>query len=198
MKQLVENWRRYLSEADRGLAVVYFGGFKPPHKGHLEVVKEYLAMKDVEKIYIIFGRSVRKSDDGSVIVGDQLSKQAWELYLSSIGSPNNVEIITDFKGSPLAKAASMAFDEELKGMRITAGFTPKEPTYGKRFLDVVRSMERTKGPALAQPITLPAETNVPTISATKLRNALASGDANSVRKMIPDEVSVEEYISLFK
>ena len=120
------------------------------------------------------------------------------MYLSSIGSPNKVEIITGFKGSPLAKAASMAFNEELKGMRITAGFTPKAPSYGKRFIDVVRAIERSKGPPLLQPVSISPNTNVPWISATRLRNALASGDANSIRKMIPDEVSVEEYISLFK
>ena len=35
--------------------VAYFGGFKPPHKGHLAVVEEYLSMPDVLSVYVVYG-----------------------------------------------------------------------------------------------------------------------------------------------
>ena len=46
--------------------VAYFGGFKPPHKGHLAVVEEYLSMPDVLSVYVVYGQKPRSSKDRKV------------------------------------------------------------------------------------------------------------------------------------
>ena len=61
--------------------VAYFGGFKPPHKGHLAVVEEYLSMPDVLSVYIVYGDKVRKSKDNSVTLNAQHAKSIWDLFV---------------------------------------------------------------------------------------------------------------------
>ncbi|HAI41622.1 MAG TPA: hypothetical protein DCM40_27665, partial [Maribacter sp.] len=62
MRKIFENWKTFISEdEEKPLIVAFFGGFKPPHKGHLAVVEDYLSMPDVERVYIIFGQKPRMS-----------------------------------------------------------------------------------------------------------------------------------------
>ena len=126
MKLVMESWRHYLKEQNDPLAVVYFGGFKPPHKGHLAVVEEYLSMPSVEMVYIVFSDSERDSTDGSLILDGRHSQSVWELFLSVTSMPDKVKILPPTSSSPIVAAAELAWLPELSGKRITAGFGAKE------------------------------------------------------------------------
>ena len=70
--------------------VAYFGGFKPPHKGHLAVVEEYLSMPDVQTVYVVYGDKNRLSADGKVILNSNHTKMVWELFISTLDQPERV------------------------------------------------------------------------------------------------------------
>ena len=193
MKKLFENFRNF-TESNKPLVITYFGGFKPPHKGHLAVVEEYLSMPEVEKVYILFGDSPRMSDDGSVVVDGRTSKAVWELLLDTISDSSRVEIVSGFSGNPMVKAAELAWDDKLTGRRISAGYGSKEPEYGERFLKVIKSVENRVGPPVAEPVMVPTKTFVQGVSATKIRNAVASDDMETIAATIPAQVSAQEYI----
>jgi len=180
------------------LVVAFFGGFKPPHKGHLAVVEDYLSMPDVEKVYIVFGQKPRKSSDESVIIDAQDTRAIWNLFLSGIVGGDKVELIESHVGNPVIKAAELAWDESLSGKRITAGFGPKESSYGNMFLKIIDATKKRVGNPIAVPVMVSSNVDVPSVSATMIRDAIASGDVEFIKSAIPNWVNAEEYINLLK
>jgi len=180
------------------LIVVYFGGFKPPHKGHNAVVDEYLTQKGASKVIIMFGPTPRYSEDGTVEIDGNKARQAWDLFTQEY-SPNEVEVITVDSGSPMNAAAELAWDDRFAGYRISPGYSAKEPHYGDRFMGIISSKTGEFGrPPVAIPVLVPAETNIPSVSATKLRNAIASGDVGSIDQMVPSDVNPNDYYNIMR
>ncbi len=199
MRKIFENWKTFLNEDEtEPLVVAFFGGFKPPHKGHLAVVEDYLSMSDVEKVYIIFGPKPRLSSDGSVVIAAEDSKAVWELFLSGIFGSEKVELVESQLANPVIKAAELAWDESLSGRRITAGFGPKESSYGKMFLKIINATQKRVGAPVASPVMVSSNVDVPSVSATMIRDAIANNDIEFVKSAIPHWVDVEEYINLLK
>ena len=59
-------------------AVCYYpGGFKPPHEGHYEVLKDLASRTYITKVIVLIGHSER---DG---ITKEMSKQIWDLYLKT-------------------------------------------------------------------------------------------------------------------
>lgn len=78
-----------LEEADRedkGIIGLYGGGFKPPHKGHYEVLKKLLGK--VDKAIVFIGSGLR---EGIPINQDQ-SEEIWKIYIDASGWGNRVEL----------------------------------------------------------------------------------------------------------
>ena len=199
MRKIFENWKTFISEdEEKPLIVAFFGGFKPPHKGHLAVVEDYLSMPDVERVYVIFGQKPRESSDGSVIIDAQDTREVWNLFLSGIMGGDKVELVEDFTGNPVIKAAELAWDESLSGKRITAGFGPKESSYGNMFLKIIDATKKRVGNPIAVPVMVSSNVDVPSVSATMIRNAIANNDIEFIKSAIPHWVDAEEYINLLK
>tara|TARA_Y100001970_G_scaffold291313_1_gene427972 strand:+ start:1391 stop:1981 length:591 start_codon:yes stop_codon:yes gene_type:complete len=192
----MENWRNFLKEDSTPLVVVYFGGFKPPHKGHVAVVEEYLSMPNVEKVYILFGNSPRKSMDRSVVLDGSHSQQVWNLFKSSMSQPDKVKILPPTSLNTMIAAAEMAWLPELTGKQITAGFGAKEPKYGQSFVRLVDSLSKKKGHPVASPVAVPTKVNLPSISASKIREALAAKDVTFLQSVLPSGVSIDQYINI--
>ena len=197
MEKLFENWRGFAGP-EKPLIVAYFGGFKPPHKGHLEVVQGYLAMPEVEKVYILFGSSTRSSDDGTVVVDDEVSARVWNLFLSVLPDSSKVELIHGFSGNPMTTAAELAWDEKLTNKRLTAGYSAKEPQYGSVFLKVINSVEKKIGPPIAEPVAVSSMSFTKGVSSTNIRNAISQGDMETIRNSIPTGISAEKYVDIIK
>ena len=196
MKSLLENWRRYLKEEKIPLNIVYFGGFKPPHKGHFAVVQEYLSMPEVEHVYILFGNKPRQSTNGSVILSGDDSKNIWDLFIPAMSDPSKVTVLDPVSKNTMIAAAELAWLPKLSGKRISAGFGAKEPKYGKSFVGIVNSLSKKMGPPMATPVAVPTVANVPSVSATKVRDALSQKDVSYLQDVVPDGVSVEDYINI--
>jgi hypothetical protein len=62
-------------QPDKTPSICYYpGGFKPPHEGHYEVVKDLISRPDVTKVIVLIGHSER---DG---ITKEMSKKIWDLY----------------------------------------------------------------------------------------------------------------------
>ena len=175
--------------------VAYFGGFKPPHKGHMAVVEEYLSMPEVEKVYVIFGNSPRVSNDSVVKLTGDHTKSVWDLFVSTLDDPSRVAVMPPVEGNTIVGAAELAWSQP-PGSTITAGYGAKEPEYGSRFINVVRSLQPDRGRPMAAPVMVPTYSNLPSISSTMIRNALASNDTAYLKQVIPDGVCVRDYINI--
>ena len=73
--------------------VAYFGGFKPPHKGHLAVVEEYLSMPDVLSVYVVYGNSARASTDRKIRLNGEHTRSIWDLFISTLDDPTRVKLV---------------------------------------------------------------------------------------------------------
>ena len=88
---MMESFRNYVDSRQADIALVP-GSFKPPHKGHYEMVKQYSSMADSVVVLISSpsAKSERKTKTGTVIT-PELSKQIFDMYVNNL--PNvSVEI----------------------------------------------------------------------------------------------------------
>jgi len=118
-------------------AICYYpGGFKPPHEGHFEVVKELAARSYVTKVIVLIGHKTR---DG---ITKEQSKRIWDLYLATSPMAKvTVRISTD--ASPIKDLFS-AFDDDLELKAYVAGakneveeqdyFTPLQKAFSTRVM----------------------------------------------------------------
>ena len=177
--------------------VAYFGGFKPPHKGHLAVVEEYLSMPDVLSVYVIYGNKTRTSSDRKIKLNAEHTKGVWDLFISTLDNPTRVKLV-EAEGNTLVEAANLAWSPDLAGSTITAGYGAKEPEYGSRFVNIVRSLQADRGIPMATPVMVPTSSNEPSISSTMIRNALATNDVSYLEGVVPLGVCVRDYINILK
>jgi nicotinamide mononucleotide adenylyltransferase len=90
-------------------AICYYpGGFKPPHEGHYEVLRDLVSRTYITKVIVLIGHGER---DG---ITKEMSKQIWDLYLAS--SPMaNVSIQIAKNASPIKDIFGIMNDDlELK------------------------------------------------------------------------------------
>lgn len=180
--------------------VFYPGGFKPPHKGHYEVIKFYQSNPKVDKIFIIFGSSPRPKKASELAGQSQVTQEhtiaIWDLY--GVGG-GNVEFVpvTD-KGGPMRfmYEKMMAADSKYlkpyinKGYSVVIG-TSQKGDDAKRAKQFVNYYERNPD-KLPEGIDVTEGPCCPAIadgdmelSATKFRTAIKNRDVESIKKLIP-------------
>jgi hypothetical protein len=91
----------------------YPGGFKPPHEGHFEVLKDLLSRPYIKKVIILIGH---KDRDG---ITKEMSKAIWDLYVKQDSLPN-VEVRISDDASPIADLFSI-FNDDLTYKAYVAG-----------------------------------------------------------------------------
>ncbi len=164
------------------------GKFKPPHKGHLNMVKHYASVSDSVKILV--SPLARKSSDGSVEFDAEDSIAVWNIYLRDSGL-SNVEVMRSPKTSPVGAAFDFVENQFDKpewaqpGDSIILGASTKGGDEA-RFAGNVQSHAR-EGVVVLDPMAYifnPPE-EMP-FSATDFREDLASG--NDIFRYLPDEV----------
>ena len=75
-----------LLEQESKIVALYGGGFKPPTRGHFEVVKKTLEdHPEIDKFYIVVGSGLRNN------ISQDESTSIWEIYKKYL--PGNVEIV---------------------------------------------------------------------------------------------------------
>ena len=95
----------------------YPGGFKPPHEGHYEVLKDLVARPYITKVIILIGHKTR---DG---ITKEQSKRIWDLYLAAAPMAK-VEVKISENPAPIKDIFSI-MDGDLELQAYVAG-TPED------------------------------------------------------------------------
>jgi len=117
---MIGTFKDYVSR-DADIALVP-GSFKPPHKGHYQMVSIYSGMaKDVVVLISAPGAKSQRATKTGQIITPEMSKKIFELYVTNL--PNvSVEI------SSMPSPVGAAYDalESLGGKRVILGASKKD------------------------------------------------------------------------
>lgn len=179
---------------ERTVAVVP-GAFKPPHKGHLEMVKHYSNKAD--EVFVFISKLPRGgASKGEAEVNFEESKAIWNLYVEAAGL-SNVTVMQkpSENASPMGAAIEFAQNEDNDpnmaqvGDEIIFSASDKldargQPDY-ERF-DAVAKYVRD-GATMAD-----TKSNAAAVfgdySATTFRQALFQRDVETMKRYLPDEL----------
>jgi hypothetical protein len=118
-------------------AICYYpGGFKPPHEGHFEVLKDLASRPYVTKVIVLIGHKTR---DG---ITKEQSKRIWDLYLATSPMAKAIvkisedpspikDIFTDFNNDLELKAYVAGAQDEVEEQNY---FTPLQKAFGTRVM----------------------------------------------------------------
>lgn len=174
-------------KSDRKIAVVP-GSFKPPHKGHYEMIKHYSKLVGPDGKVLVFvstpsAKSERKTPDGKVI-SPELAKQVLEIYCKSLGNVE-VEVIS---GSPVKACYNMG--NRIDSGTLIFGCSKKDNDISQ--FNKIKSYIEENNPDLTviDPITTAVDTITAdngAISATNFRQVY--GNREEMIKFLPNHLS---------
>jgi hypothetical protein len=155
-----------------GKIALYPGAFKPPHRGHFNIVQQLVDRSDISEIQII----VSTKDRGGVSVEQSLA--IWQLYLNKLGPkakliPYNIPVkyvIDTIKENPSQEYVVVFGKEE--GMRY--GSLANEP-----------NTEIYDGGTLDN------------LSATDLRDAIQSRNIKQVANFLPVGINTKQFFDAY-
>ena len=182
---------------DEKITVVIPGGFKPPHRGHVEMINHFANLPNVDEVIIFTGSKPRQSSDGSVVITAEKAKKLFNLFNLA---PNirfgDIRQREKMDGStyenPFMDAVAVLFDEKYAGKNVAIGHPTKDPSYAKRFKKIA---SYSKKPMLANIVEVTPADTTDGLSATDLRNAVQSGDIKQLTKFIPDNIA-KDYLKI--
>jgi nicotinamide mononucleotide adenylyltransferase len=171
------------------------GAFKPPHRGHLEMVEHYAGMAD--KVVVMVSPLSRKTPSGNE-VGFSTSKAIWEVYLRDAGLADKVKVIRSPVNSPVSATYEFVANEnnspELAqpGDRVIPGCSTKggdESRFQANFEKYAR-----EGVSIADPISCAFVASGEALSASDFRAALDTGDG--LERFVPKATDPNEILSI--
>jgi predicted DNA-binding ArsR family transcriptional regulator len=156
---------------------LYPGKFKPPHKGHLEVVKKIINEVNPDKLIIFISPKIHEGIDSNQ------SKKIWELYLKNIDQ-SKIEIkIANI--SPVKEVYDFIEDNQDKECYAI---------YGKQDENRYLRLSKYKNVKIFDAGSLEDSNEI--ISATKLRKAIIDNDEKEIKKLIPSNVKVSDFMNI--
>jgi len=184
------------------------GGFKPPHKGHKDMIQYYADQGDVEKVVVISGEGVAR--DG---VTREMSERVFkELY--GLDDPK-IEFVNSQETSPTAMAYDLLSDKFFtqyhEGATIAIGCSDKTNDKGvadskraSEFVDWAHKEGETQEGAremmelynikvAVYPACSVSSAGDTDLSASNLRSALMTGDDEMIQAHLPDGVNIEDF-----
>ena len=192
------SFRQFFTEQQSKYLILLPGGYKPPTKGHMHMIKSYNDNPLVEKVIVLIGPKEREG-----IVREQ-SLKIFELY----GTKNlpKVEIdSTNFENPMVAAFDFVEKDpraEQYAGLTFAIGASDKgdDAKRATRLVDYFQKKPDKLKPGLkvgVPPIVKALETPEGAVSATTLREAIRNKDLKTISKLIPTGVSPEEFLNIF-
>ena len=184
---------------------LYPGAYKPPHRGHFEVVKKLLdgthngvqynlsdmqsgfnkalqgdkdKVEKIDKVIVFIGGGVRNG------ISEKESKQVWDIYAKYLP---NVEIVVGEK-NPLNAAKHYAAEHPDEKFYAVTGVRSEED-YGD-----LRRIATFKNTPNVQGLIFPATGNP--IRATNLRQAVLQGSLDNVLDFFPSQLSRQEMLNI--
>jgi hypothetical protein len=176
MNKLVKELIRPLLEQE-GVTALYGGGFKPPTKGHFDLVKKALDnYPEIDKFIIYVGGGTR---DG---IGQEQALEIWDIYKDLLG--DKIEIIPS--SAPIGDIVRYARDNSDKKVYFIIGAREGRDD------DMEDVATRTKGIEDKYPNTSVKLITTPNagMSGTNARKAI--GDATEFIKYLPSELQPSE------
>ena len=163
----------------KSVTAIYGGGFKPPTKGHFDLVKTALKdFKDIDKFIIYVGGGVR---DG---IEQEQSLQVWDIYKELL--PSKVQIEPSV--SPIGDILRYAKNHPDEKIYFVLGYREGRED------DLQDVISRTKGVEEKYPNVEVRVIKTPAgdMSGTNARKALKKGDKEEFFTFLPDEVPANE------
>lgn len=190
-------------EARHQLVAIFPGGFKPPHKGHYELVKAYASDPIISEVKILLGPKVRKDKRNKVTITEKMSREIWEnYYIPTL--PGNV--VVDDAPDPVPVRASYVYVQEIapEGEFITLMSSIKDKDDAKRSKEFAQKHNPDEK-YYREGVTVvyyPKDTvaryedrmgetkkmNGKSISASMMREDIANRDLDNFVTNLPDEV----------
>jgi hypothetical protein len=163
----------------KSVTAIYGGGFKPPTKGHFDLVKTALKdFKDIDKFIIYVGGGIR---DG---IEQEQSLQVWDIYKELLPSKVQIEPST----TPIGDILRYAKNHPDEKVYFVIGYREGR----EDDLDDIKN--RTKGVEEKYPNLEVRVIKTPAgdMSGTNARKALKKGDKEQFFTFLPTEVPANE------
>ena len=165
------------------------GAFKPPHRGHLDMVKHYA--DNADRVIVMVSPKARQTPSGQD-VGQEQSISIWELYLNKSGL-TNVEVIPSPHPSPVRSAYEYVEKTAEPGEMVVLGTSTKGGDQS-RFAKNVQQYAK-EGVRVLDPMKYAFNPIGEELSATDFRAALESGEL-AAAKFLPNGVSPEDVLEI--
>lgn len=171
------NLGKYIAEAlleqDKQTIALFPGAFKPPHKGHFEVVKQLLDKAD--QVVVLVSPKTRDGVDADESVA------VWNLYETILNGPVEVRLT---EGSPIREVYNVVKDNPDTNFILAAG---------------KGEIERFKS-ALQFPNIEIFDAGIAGegVNATGLRTAIAGGNPTEIEKFIPTGINVQDFLDVIE
>lgn len=151
---------------------LYPGAFKPPHRGHFELVQRLSKVSD--EVLIIISPIAR---DGFTA---EQSLSAWKLYLPSL--PKAKVVISDI-ASPVAYVYDYIKTNPQQDIQVAFGKGEEE-----RFKALLNKEKYSN-------VKVYDAGNIEDLSASNLRNAINSNNPSEIAKFLPQGIEVADYMN---
>tara|TARA_R110002073_G_scaffold133547_3_gene281030 strand:- start:2239 stop:4548 length:2310 start_codon:yes stop_codon:yes gene_type:complete len=164
------------------------GKFKPPHRGHLDMVKHYSNIVGNNGKVVVLVSPISKSIPGGTDITAEDSIDIWNIYIKNAGL-NNVEVLRSPKNSPVGATFDFVANENNKeefaqpGDKIILGSSTKGGDQSRFAGDVQKYA--SEGVEILDPARFAFEPNPPELNATDFRNAIANSE--DIVSWLPEE-----------
>ena len=178
MRNLIRNIIKEVLANNKGVALIA-GGFKPPTKGHYELVMGAANHPNVSEVKVFIGNAVR---DG---ITAEMSKAVWDSY----PLPNNVSIEVSPTPSPIKSIYDYLKSHPGEKIYFVGGVRDEE--------DAIDLKKRTQSAINKYPnVEVLAIPGSPAVSGTKARNALLNNNKELFFSYLPDKADKEQVWTL--
>lgn len=188
-------------------AVLYPGAFKPPHRGHFELVKALLNGSAQARVYnldtqqdaadkLLQGKSekIDKIDRVMIYIGSGVrngitkedSKVVWDIYKKYL--PGNVEVIVA-DNNPMLVARSHAKNRPTEKFYAVTGIRNSEDYIDLRRVSTFKGLDNVQGLAVSGGVNSD-------VRATGFRDAILNGSLDDVLDFFPKELSRQEILKI--
>ena len=186
----------------RSITAIFPGGFKPPHKGHFEMAKDFANDPSVDLVKILVGPTERTSKDGSIVIGLTESSLIWEEYYLPALPIGKVQLVTMNNPNPMVQAFDYVQENAVEGDIIALVSSQKDASDAKRAQDFAQKHHVDTGKYHRPGVDVvyhPSSTvalyedrtdnkNRTAVSASTMREDAAKGDIVNFTTNIPTEV----------
>jgi len=158
-----------LEAEDQPTIALFPGAFKPPHKGHVDVIEQLL--KAADQVVVLISPQTREG-----VTADE-SIAVWDLYKNKFNGSVEIKISAD--ASPVKDVYNVVKDNPDTEFLVA---------FGKGEMDRYKSIEKYPNVKVFDAGAIEG------VSATNLRMALAQKNKEEIAKYLPDGVSVDEFL----